>query len=64
MLENGMTPSGVLWTDSEVSDTSFNRLQEQFNGKKRQIRRLMMLTSQVHLQILHQLLMTFILHLA
>ena len=33
MLENGMTPSGVLWTDSEVSDTSFNRLQEQFNGK-------------------------------
>ena len=33
MLENGMTPSGVLWTDSEVSDTSFSRLQEQFNGK-------------------------------
>lgn len=33
MLENGMTPSGVLWTDSEVSDTSFKRLQEQFNGK-------------------------------
>jgi len=33
MLENGMTPSGVLWTDGEVSDTSFNRLQEQFNGK-------------------------------
>jgi len=33
MLENGMTPSGVLWTDSEVSDTSFIRLQEQFNGK-------------------------------
>ena len=33
MLENGMTPSGVLWTDSEVSDTSFNRLQEQLNGK-------------------------------
>lgn len=33
MLENGMTPSGVLWTDGEIGDTSFNRLQEQFNGK-------------------------------
>ncbi len=33
MLENGMTPSGVLWTDSEVGDTAFKRLQDQFKEK-------------------------------
>lgn len=33
MLENGMTPSGVLWTEQEVGDTAFKRLQEQFTGK-------------------------------